>query len=69
MSNETEEWAPKTREDWVGLFGDGFKTALTTIRSEKEEEDAKNQNNNNGKDSDDDSKPAKRSFADKLLGL
>lgn len=67
-----DEWAPKTRDDWVGLFADGVKNAITGIRSEDEEREAKRKaeedktggnnggNNDNGKS---------RSFADRLLGI
>jgi hypothetical protein len=36
-----QEWTPKTREDWVGMFADGVKNALSTDRSEQEELAAK----------------------------
>ena len=70
----TDEWAPKTRDDWVGMFGEGYKKALSELRSEQEEADAKKaadetaQNNDKGGTSGDRGSPARKSFADRLLG-
>lgn len=38
---DDDSWAPKTREDWQGLFKDSFKGAQTELQSEREEAEAK----------------------------
>ena len=74
-----EEWAPKTRDDWVGMFADGVKNALSLDRSEQEElaakaaaEEAKNNEGSSGDDTGGEGgngdKPRK-SFAERILGI
>jgi hypothetical protein len=64
-----EDWSPKTREDWQGLFSDAFKSGVKSYVSEREEEEAKSQGDKDKeKEVDDDAKPRK-SFGERLLGL
>lgn len=68
---DDKDWAPKTRDDWVGLFADGMKTGLQGFTSEREEAEAKNGGKeNDGKEGDKkDDEPRSRSLADRILGL
>lgn len=79
MAGESgDEWSPKTREDWTGLFTEAFKGALSQDRSEREEAeaknaatDAKNENtsgdNQTGEGGNGDASK-RTTFADRLLG-
>ncbi len=81
MAGENEEWTPKSREDWVGLFADGNKKAHADIRSETEEAAAKaaaeaaaGSTDKTGKDDkggsgDNGGGPKRKSFAERLLGI
>lgn len=75
-----QEWSPKTREDWTGLFSDAFKSAQDKLTSEREEREAKaaadaaasggdkTGEGGNGDAGNGGTGGKKRSFADRLLG-
>lgn len=72
-----DDFSPKTRDDWVSLFSDGFKKANYDLQSEREEAEAKKaadeaaqSNDATGKGGGSDTpKRTKRSFGERLLGL
>ena len=78
MADDTGEWAPKTRDDWTGLFKDAFTGAQKQLQSEKEEEEAKraaaeaasstDKTGESGAGDANSGAKTKRSFADRLLG-
>jgi hypothetical protein len=69
-----EEWSPKSREDWTGLFSDAFETAQDRLRSKREEEEAKKAADDAASSTDATGKggngdaPKRKSFAERLLG-
>jgi Sec-independent protein translocase protein TatA len=70
-----DEWTPKTRDDWTGIFKDAFKNANNEMRSEQEEEAAKKaaseaaqSDDKSGKGGNGDA-PKRKSFGERLLGL
>jgi hypothetical protein len=69
---EKEEWSPKTRDDWKGLFTESFSDALAGTLSSKEEKESKSGGGADG-GGDDDSDASKRSnsksFGERLLGI
>lgn len=71
MSSTSEEWTPKTREDWVNLFADGQLKA----HSVREEAEAKAKAAEaeaaakTGKGDGDNTGDAKPSFRERILGL
>lgn len=69
----SENWTPKTRDDWKGLFTDAFKEGLGGLLSEREEKDAKDQNDKDSGDKEGADKDGKsgsgKSFAERLLGI
>lgn len=78
MGAEPEEWMPKTRDDWVGIFADGTKTAHKDIQSEAEEAAAKakvseeaqsDDKTGKGGSGDDSAGKKRKSVAERLLGL
>jgi hypothetical protein len=80
MAGENDqEWMPKTRDDWTGIFADGYKKAKSDLRSEEEEAAAKAKENENTADTDQDGKGGgsgnggsgskRKSVAERLLGL
>jgi hypothetical protein len=75
-----EEWAPKTRDDWTGLFKDAFLGAMESDRSKQEEiaaktaaeEAAKATEGSSGDDAigeGGNGGAPKRGFAERLLGI
>lgn len=77
-TDEKDEWAPKTRDEWKGLFSDAFLDANARQRSADEEEAAKraadeaaSSNDKTGKGGDSDANGGKkrRTFAERLLGF
>jgi hypothetical protein len=71
---DTDEWAPKTRDDWKSLFSDAFETAQENQRSKREEAEAKaaadaaaQGADKTGKGGEGDGSKRK-SFAERLLG-
>jgi hypothetical protein len=78
MAGENEsEWAPKTRDDWKGLFSDAFETAQANLVSKREEAEAKaaaeaasqQEDKTGGKGGDSDGGTKRKSFGERLLGL
>lgn len=72
----TDEWIPKTRDDWVGIFSDGTKKAAADLRSEREEAEAKAKESDTSADKDktketggDNSTRKGKSFAERVLGI
>lgn len=63
-----EEWMPKTREDWVGIFSDGMLSA-DTKRAEAEAERIRLEQEQNPPPGPDDVPPKKQTFAEKMLGI
>lgn len=76
-TKEDDEWTPKTREDWKGLFSDAFLDANGRQRSADAEEEAKRQADEKAQSEDktgkggngDSGTGKKRTFAERLLGL
>lgn len=75
---EDEEWTPKSRDDWKGLFSDAFLDANAKQRSADAEEEAKraadekaHSDDKTGKGGDSDAGTGKkrRTFAERLLGI
>lgn len=71
----SEDWAPKTRDDWTSLFTDSFKNAQNQLQSEREEAEAKKaadaaaqSDDKTGKGGNGDT-PKRKSFSERLLGL
>lgn len=68
-----ENWSPKTRDDWKGLFTDAFKDGMSGLLSDREEKEAKGESEKGsekeGNDKDGKSNGASKSFAERLLGL
>lgn len=68
-----EEWSPKTRDDWKGLFKDSFGEALGEVISTREEKESKSGNDDGGKEGgsggdDTGGKPKRRGLGEILLG-
>lgn len=65
-----QEWVPKTREDWVGIFADGIAAERAaheeTVSKANAAKDAANAAKDGDKTGDNGAKP---SFAERLLGI
>ena len=65
--DEPQEWMPRTREDWIGIFSDGMLSA-DQKRAEAEAERIRLEQEQNPPPKNDDIPPKKLTFAEKLLG-
>jgi len=73
MADE-QEWSPKSREEWTGIFADAFESAQERLRSKREEEEAKKAADATAQSTDQTGKGGngdtgkRKSFAERLLG-
>ena len=75
---DDDEWTPKTRDDWKGLFADSFLDANARQRAADDEAEAKrvadekassDDKTGKGGNGDDDGGKKRRTFAERLLGI
>jgi hypothetical protein len=76
---DDQEWSPKTRDDWTGLFSDAFESAQERLTSKREEAEAKaaadaaassadQTGKGGGSDANGGKGDKRKSFAERLLG-